>query len=265
MIDRSPDGKLEIAGGVLRYRHNCNWKFFVDNLNDTMHPMVTHQSVDDACQAYMDELPEGVTRSKESEIISPFGSSYKMFDDMGVSVGENGHAFTGGQTSIHSSYSEIPGYLDAMHANYGAEKTNEILSINRHNTIYYPSLTIKGAIQAIRIVRPISVPETEIEPWTFRLKGAPDEMLQRTMLYSRLINSPSSMVGADDLEAYVRLQEGLSSGGSEWVDMSRFVDREQRPEGNMTRAIGTSDISLRNQYQAWLNYMADPSWAREVP
>ena len=27
----------------------------------------------------------------------------------------------------------------------------------RHNTVYYPSLTIKGAIQTIRVVRPIAV------------------------------------------------------------------------------------------------------------
>jgi phenylpropionate dioxygenase-like ring-hydroxylating dioxygenase large terminal subunit len=259
MIERSPDGELELTGGVLRYRHSCNWKLFLDNLNDTMHPMVTHQSVGDACSAYINELPEGQDATKEAEIISPFGSSYEIFDQMGVSVGPNGHGFTGGTESIHSRYQDIPGYMEAMHKTYGEEKTKEILSINRHNTVYYPSLTIKGAIQSIRIVRPISINETEIETWTFRLKGAPDEMLHRTMLYSRLINSPSSMVGSDDVEAYVRLQEGLMSGGREWVDMSRFIGREEHPEGNMTRAIGTSDISLRNQYAAWLDYMTAPN------
>ena len=44
MADRSPEGELEIAGGCLRYLHNCNWKMFVENLNDTMHPMVVHES-----------------------------------------------------------------------------------------------------------------------------------------------------------------------------------------------------------------------------
>ena len=44
MADRSPEGELEIAGGCLRYLHNCNWKMFVENLNDTMHPMVAHES-----------------------------------------------------------------------------------------------------------------------------------------------------------------------------------------------------------------------------
>jgi len=42
LADRSPQGELEIAGGCLRYLHNCNWKMFVENLNDTMHPMIAH-------------------------------------------------------------------------------------------------------------------------------------------------------------------------------------------------------------------------------
>ena len=44
MADRSPEGELEVAGGCLRYMHNCNWKQFIENLNDTMHPMVVHES-----------------------------------------------------------------------------------------------------------------------------------------------------------------------------------------------------------------------------
>ena len=39
---------------------------------------------------------------------------------------------------------------------YGEERAREILGTNRHNTVYYPSLTIKGAIQAIRVARPIA-------------------------------------------------------------------------------------------------------------
>jgi benzoate/toluate 1,2-dioxygenase alpha subunit len=44
LVDRSPEGRLEVAGGVLRYMHDSNWKMFIENLNDTMHPMVAHES-----------------------------------------------------------------------------------------------------------------------------------------------------------------------------------------------------------------------------
>ena len=35
MVDRSPAGRLEIAGPPLRYMHNCNWKMLVENQTDT--------------------------------------------------------------------------------------------------------------------------------------------------------------------------------------------------------------------------------------
>lgn len=30
MIDRSPQGRLEVAGPPLRYMHQCNWKMLVE-------------------------------------------------------------------------------------------------------------------------------------------------------------------------------------------------------------------------------------------
>ena len=118
----------------------------------------------------------------------------------------------------------------------------------------YPSCTIRDNVQSVRVVIPVSVNETIIESWTFRLKGAPPNMLERTLRYSRLINSPASMVGPDDLDCYLRIQEGAEAGAIEWIDMHRHYGREQR-DGDKVTAAGTSDMTLRNQYAAWLEYM----------
>lgn len=254
MADRSPQGEVEVAGGPLRYVHDNNWKMFIENLNDAMHPMVTHASVGQATKRLAAKLPEGQPYPREAEIIFPFGSSYQFFDDMGVTALSHGHGYMGGKQSIHSSYSDVPGYFEAMCKAYGEARAREILSQNRHNTIFYPSFTAKDAIQAVRLVRPIAVNRTIIETWHFRLKGAPEEMLRRTILYSRLINSNASMVGPDDWDCYARMQEGLASDSMEWVDMRRGLRREQ-VDNRSRRSFGTSDLSFRNQYQAWLDYM----------
>jgi len=44
-------------------------------------------------------------------------------------------------------------------------------------------------------------------------------LLERTLMYNRLINAPTSIVGHDDLEMYERAQEGLHSNGNEWVNL----------------------------------------------
>jgi hypothetical protein len=100
------------------------------------------------------------------------------------------------------------------------------------------------------------VNQTLIESWHFRLKGAPEQLLHRTITYSRLINSPASMVGPDDWDVYSRLQESLQSNSGQWVDMHRYLGSDEAVENStLTRAPGTSDLAMRNQYRAWLEYM----------
>lgn len=255
LCDRAPEGEVEVAGGVLRYEHQCNWKFILENLNDTMHPMVVHQSVVQAAEDFIATLPESaVEQRSEAEIIPPFGSSYEKFEDSGITGFRYGHHYDGGKTSIHADYKVLPAYHDAMVEAYGEERTREIYAFNTHNTLYYPSLTIKSAVQNIRVVRPIAVDRFVVETWSFRLKGAPDEMLQRTLLYSRLINSSFGMVGPDDHEVYRRAQEGLESNASEWVEFHRQYGRDQELEDRVIGG-GTSDLDMRTQYKAWQEYM----------
>jgi len=254
MADRSPVGELEVAGGVLRFMHNCNWKMFIENLNDTMHPMVTHESAAGTAKQLWAGQPEDAPKPVAVEQFLPFVSEYKFFEDMGVRVFENGHSYSGVHFSIHSKYSSVPGYEEAMKAAYGAERTAKILGEARHNTVYYPSLTIKGAVQTIRVCRPISAEKTLVESWTFRLKGAPDELLHRTTMYNRLINSPFSVVGHDDLQCYRGIQEGLHASGNDWVSLHRNYNESEIGKRDQT-VIGTSEISMRGQYRAWSKYM----------
>jgi phenylpropionate dioxygenase-like ring-hydroxylating dioxygenase large terminal subunit len=254
MADRSPQGELEIAGGCLRFMHRCNWKMFIENLNDTMHPMVVHESSAGTAKRMWAGKPASEPKPMAIEQFVPFVSDYKFFEDMGVRVYDNGHSFSGVHFSIHSQYSALPEYDAAMKAAYGEERAKQILGLARHNTVYYPSLTIKGAIQAIRVARPIAVDKTIVESWTFRLKGAPPQLLERTCTYSRLINSPFSVVGHDDLHAYRAIQQGLHARGNEWVSLHRNFDPAEGQQSEVT-AIGTSEISMRNQYRAWARYM----------
>ena len=255
LADRSPEGELELTGGCLRFLHNCNWKMYVENLNDTMHPMIAHASSAGIAKKLWEGKPADLPKPMAVEQIAPFANDYKFFDDMGVRVYPHGHSFSGVNFSIHSSYSSVPEYEAAMKRAYGDERARRILGTVRHNTVYYPSLTIKGAIQSIRVARPLAADRTVLESYTFRLKGAPDILLQRTITYNRLINSPLSVVGHDDLHCYRAIQEGLAAQGNDWVNLQRNYDPAEAGSPEVT-ANGTSDISMRNQFRAWREFMA---------
>lgn len=256
MVDRSPEGRLEVAGGVLRYMHRCNWKMFVENLNDAMHPMVAHESAAGTAKRLWSGQPEDLPKPMAIEQFVPFVNGYEFFDNMGVRIYENGHSYTGVKFSIHSRYSAVGEYESALEHAYGAERARSILAESRHNTVYYPSLTIKGAIQAIRVARPVSVDRTVIESWTFRLVGAPEKLLQRTVMYSRLINAPTSVVGHDDHHCYEAIQQGLAADGNEWVSLHRNHSPSERTAiaGDYN---GTSEVSMRGQFRAWSRFMTE--------
>jgi benzoate/toluate 1,2-dioxygenase subunit alpha len=256
MVDRSPEGRLEITGGVLRYMHDCNWKMFVENLNDTMHPMVAHESSAGTARDLWREVPPDTPKPMVIEQFLPFVSGYEFMDGMGVRIFDNGHSYTGVNFSIHSAYSGVSEYERRMHVAYGAERAQAILREARHNTVYYPSLTIKGAIQAIRVARPIAANRTLLESWTLRLVGAPDDLLKRTVMYTRLINAPTSVVGHDDLHCYRAIQEGLAASGNDWVSLHRKYRPGEPPAAPGVYA-GLDEVSMRGQYQAWRRYMTE--------
>jgi hypothetical protein len=156
--------------------------------------------------------------------------------------------------SIHSDYSTVPGYFEKLVAAYGEDRAKAILNENRHNTVYFPNIMIKGPIQLIRVFKPIAANKTLVESWAFRLVDAPDMLLERTLMYNRLINAPTSVVGHDDLEMYERAQEGLHVDANQWVNLQRLYDPSEKPD---TTAVtnGTTEWQMRNQFRAWSKFM----------
>ena len=104
------------------------------------------------------------------------------------------------------------------------------------------------------MARPLAVDRTVVESWTFRLVGAPDELLARTVTYSRLINAPTSMVGHDDLHCYRSIQEGLASQSSDLVSLHRNHTPSEAASHAGTYGA-TNEVPMRGQYRAWANFM----------
>jgi len=256
MVDRAPEGRLEVVGSPLRYLHHCNWKMLVENQTDTCHPMVAHESSAGTATRLWAELdqPDDAPLPPAMEIIAPFMSPYKFFEDMGIRTWPNGHGHTGVHHSIHSKYSAIPGYFEAMTKSYGAEKAKAILDENRHNTVYFPNIMIKGPIQQLRNFIPLAADKTIVESYIYRLVGAPDELTARTAMYNRMINAPTSIVGHDDLEMYERAQEGLESDANEWVNMERLYEENENFDEEAVKN-GTTERQMRNQFNAWVKFM----------
>jgi phenylpropionate dioxygenase-like ring-hydroxylating dioxygenase large terminal subunit len=258
MVERSPEGRLTVGGGVLRNIIHCNWKMYLENINDTVHPMSTHESATQAADALWQGRSPDEPKPMAMEQILPFGSGYDFFDKMGGRVFANGHSVLGINFSIHSNYAQLPDYEAAMREAHGAERAMEILQRSPQNSVLFPSLSVKGSPQAIRVIRPLAANRTLIEAWSFRAAGAPDLLFERAMTYNRLVFSPMSVVAHDDVHLFESMQRGLAAEGNEWVSLHRNFDPAELAQDTIS-TNGTNELLMRNQFRAWAKYMSEPS------
>jgi phenylpropionate dioxygenase-like ring-hydroxylating dioxygenase large terminal subunit len=256
LADRSPAGKLEVAGGVLRNVIRCNWKMYLENINDTVHPMSTHQSAIEAASSLWQRRGADEPKPMAIEQILPFGSGYDFYERMGGRVQPNGHSVLGTNFSIHSGYALPPGYAEALRAAHGSERAAEVLERSPQNAILFPSLAVKGSPQSIRVVRPLAADRTLVEAWSLRAVGAPELLFERTMAYNRHDFSPMSVVAHDDAHLFESIQRGLAADGNEWISLHRDFDPAELADGGARDTSGTNELLMRNQFRAWARFMA---------
>ena len=254
IIERAPDGEIELAGGVHRYEFRGNWKAQVENILDHYHPAFSHE---------LTIVAEGrqFTRSAGEDGGTP------IFDDQGgisswdraeIVAFPQGHGFQGPMPGADKPKSGalFEQYRAALLRRHSPERVAQILANEWfHNAVFYPNMFIQLRALFVRVVRPIAVDHTEVCVYPIRLKGAPDEMFHSQIRFLNLTHAAGSLIQTDDMEMFRRVQAGLMTSGADWVVLGRGLGAE-RPEADGRRAPGTSELSMRAQYTAWKHYMA---------
>ena len=258
MVDRSPLGELEVVGGCFRALFRNNWKIYLENLHDGMHPLTVHGSSIAASKSQERKVAErpDADPSLALQIISANSQTPKQMEELQVTCYPNGHSDMRGFRNPLSDEPAYREYTSALEEQHGRSRTEEILGTNMHNVCFYPNASAHPSFLQMRVITPVAVDRTLVEVWSFRLRGAPDELFQRTIVYANTVHSPSSMIKADDLESYRRVQDGLAEPGREWISQHRGLDEAKSGE---PAGSALSEHYIRNQYRAWLNYMCDPA------
>ena len=86
-------------------------------------------------------------------------------------------------------------------------------------------------------------------------------MFRNTISFANIVNGTGSLVLTDDLEIYNRIGLGLSSEGAEWLEIGRGFETDviDSEHGGRKGKNSTSEIYIRNMFDAWLRYMtAEP-------
>ncbi len=256
ICDRAPEGEVEIVPTCFRVIQNSNWKIFLENQLDALHPAVTHESTGRAAAEVEAEFRKNRKEVPLSyHFLSAFATPINKWDGFQTLGYRHGHCILTGYMGLRPRDPDTLAYEKVMAKAYGRQRMEEILGVNIHHVLIYPGLSVQSPLQQLRAVRPLAVDRTLTEIWHFRLKGAPEAIYRRALGYYNLINSPSTMVNADDLWNFWKCHQGLASDGGDWVSFHRNAGQDPEENGVVTSVIGTSEQPMRNQFRAWTEYM----------
>jgi phenylpropionate dioxygenase-like ring-hydroxylating dioxygenase large terminal subunit len=261
MCDRAPEGEVEIVPNCFRVIQHSNWKIFLENQLDALHPSVTHQSTGKAAHEVEQEIARKAKKGEAPlsyHMLSAFATvTVDKWDSFQTLSYPYGHCILTGYMGLRPQDPDTVAYDKVMIKAYGRKRFEEIVGVNIHHVLIYPGLSVQSALQQLRAVRPLGVDRTLTEIWHFRLKGAPEPIYRRSLAYYNLVNSPATLVNADDLENFWKCHQGLASDGGDWVSFARHHGRDIEKNGVIESApdMGTSEAPMRNQMKAWVQYM----------
>jgi phenylpropionate dioxygenase-like ring-hydroxylating dioxygenase large terminal subunit len=240
ILDAAPQGEIEVNCGVQKYSYPANWKFQIENCVDGYHPNFTHESA-------------FTIRNRRG------GRSGSVEGMGGVARGlGRGHCvldYKGRAGYWSSVVKKNPAYLARLSERLGRERAEEVLSCDIQ-LLVFPNLFFQNHRQHFRSVRPLGVDRTEVYAYPYRLKGAADEINDPMVQNLGLWASAAGFGQPDDIEAFVRCQEGLQVGEPDWVLFSRGLGRERTDVGGEIVGDITDEVPQRTIYREWQRVLA---------
>lgn len=264
MVDRAPAGRLIQAGGRLRMEYRGNWKLFMENAVDLVHPGFVHGGSVAAARELRGQAGEPGAAGQATQMLLANGLRLADWDEVGLTAHPQGHVamdgfYRGGVIASRREDGVFERYRAALVAAHGEARTGEILAVDRFNNLIWPTLSVNSRFQTLRLVQPVAVDRTVVTSCCFRLDGAPPEMFELSLRFLNTASSPASLVASDDLEIFERCQRGLEDSASDWIDLSRGLQRDIAIADGAWRAPGTSELPIRAQLRAWAALMQEGS------
>ena len=261
-VDRAPGGELEVAGGVFKHAYHGNWKLMLENHLDGAHPAWVHAS----SVAVARNAPEPGKPGEEHYYdiavrqMRQNGAPDAVWEGTGIWATPRGHGYMG---DYHDDDRLVAGLGNAAFDEYRAElirrlgeqEADRILRVTLWNTIIYPNCSFMSQFRQLRIIHPLAVDRSVVYTYSFRMPRAPAKLFHDTVAFANVVNGTGSWVLTDDLEVYERIQHGLGAGAPEWVYIGRGYGRDVDEPRAQRGATGTSEVFIRGQMRAWLDYM----------
>lgn len=268
LVQQSPESRLEVLHGTVRYVYHGNWKLQAENGVDGYHAPVVHAN-------YIQ------TTRRRGTGGSTYGLQVGIGDGSRPVLGSNrrstgGGPGTGGFFSFANGHQIVWGMAGAPEAranskivpwlqeNYGEEAawwTNKTI----RNLLLFPNVFLmdQNGMQ-VRIIRPLSVNETEVISYAIAPVGEPAEVRELRIRQFEDFMNATGMATPDDLAEFNNCQIGYANGGrfsviargaTRWVDGPGKFGEQLGIGALLSSEAGADEGLYVELHEEWLRRM----------
>lgn len=235
--------------GDHRFRFPGNWKIQLENTTDAYHFPIVHKS-------FISSLDD-----QTSEVFD-FLDGAGFVEDLG-----NGHSVMVMIPELVDLEKNLEDPIPDRFKGLADELAKEGLSDHEvrklvravggtgFNLNLFPNVACSMAF--FRVLRPVSVGETEIHHLAIGGDGAPTAFNQKRLRLHEHFQGPMGFGTPDDAEGWERVQRGSMAGNDGWILVNRGLKKLFTSEdGNVAGAV-CSETGMRGAYQKYKEMMAD--------
>ncbi|MEV6590144.1 aromatic ring-hydroxylating oxygenase subunit alpha [Streptomyces acidicola] len=236
--------------GEHRFRFRGNWKIQLENTTDWYHFPIVHRSWMSSVDAETASMLSIMT--DESAVTHALGNGHSV----SVSVAEHADLdVDDGTEKLQDRFSHI---VEELSKDMPPEKVRRIVR-SLHgagfNLNLFPNVAM--SMSFFRVLRPVSVAETEIRHVALGLEGGPEIVNRERLRIHEHFQGPFGFGSPDDAEAWNRVQRGVTGGVDMPILVNRGLGREKPNDLGQATSHATDETGMREAYAMWKRMMTD--------
>jgi phenylpropionate dioxygenase-like ring-hydroxylating dioxygenase large terminal subunit len=228
--------------GEHRFTFPGNWKIQLENTTDAYHFPIVHKSFLTSLDGDTEQMFSFIDAGGYVEDLGNGHSVLVMIPDL-VDLEANL------DKPVPERFGDLANDLRKDHDELSVRRIIRAIGGSGFNVNLFPNLACSMAF--FRVLRPLTVEETEIRHIAIGMDGGPAAANQARIRLHEHFQGPMGFGTPDDAEAWERVQRGAQAGeDSVWIMLNRGEDKTGSNAGDVT-----SETGMRAAYQMWKGMM----------
>jgi anthranilate 1,2-dioxygenase (deaminating, decarboxylating) large subunit len=236
--------------GEHRFRFNGNWKIQLENTTDGYHFPIVHRSWMSSVDAETASMLSFMTDEKAVTHSLGNGHSVMVMVPEHVDLDDDD-----GAEQLQERFSHVVEELSREHDPAKVRRLVRSLHGAGFNLNLFPNVAM--SMSFFRVLRPLSVAETEIRHLALGLDGGPEIVNRERLRIHEHFQGPFGFGSPDDSEAWERVQRGAAGGPDLPILVNRGLEREHKADNGDRVSHATDETGMREAYAMWKRMMTD--------